>query len=709
MYSALFDNSVFGQSEYQARIDSLLNALPEQKENTGKVNILNSLSDINTAINPDEGIQFGNRGLALAIKLGWQRGIADANNNIALNYITKSEYDSALVYASTALEILTELDDKIATAGATGNIGLIYQNKGDYANASKYYRKSLELNEKIGDKRGIATSSVNIGIVCYFQGDYPAALKYCFKALKNDEHGGDPQAIGRDLANVGNIYYVMRDVPNALKYFNRALKFSEDLGDKRTVSGITSNIGVIYMEEGEYENALDFIKKSLKLSEEIGDVQGMLVCYSNMGLICHDKKDYSLALAYNELALKLARKIGHKSQVAFNLTAIGNLFLSYSEDTSIASRYSGSVDEYLESQLPGSSGELKILPSGKTAQVRGAISYLEQALRVAHEINEPEQLKACYESLAKAYKQVSLYKKALAASDNYWAIKDSLFSIEKKEEILKLSLQNEYERQRLADSMKTAEKQKIASIYLKKQKSYTSLGIAGMILLAGFSFFIVKERSKSEKERKKSDELLLNILPEAVAAELKITGEIAAKHYDNVTVLFTDFVNFTQASQSMGPQNLIEELHTCFQAFDEIVTRHGVEKIKTIGDAYLAVGGLPTADANHAKNVVSAAIEIADYMDRRLARLGVERTFQLRIGIHSGSVVAGIVGVKKFAYDIWGDTVNTAARMEQNSEAGRINISQTTYTLVKGDFNCYFRGELEVKNKGAMKMYYVSV
>ena len=157
----------------------------------------------------------------------------------------------------------------------------------------------------------------------------------------------------------------------------------------------------------------------------------------------------------------------------------------------------------------------------------------------------------------------------------------------------------------------------------------------------------------------------------------------------------------------MNPEKLIDELHTCFKSFDEIISKYKIEKIKTIGDAYLATAGLPTADSLHAPHMVQAAIEIADFMIDRYAKLG-DRTFQIRIGVHSGSVVAGIVGIKKFAYDIWGDTVNTAARMEQNCEPGRINISETTYELVKDKFDCEYRGEIDAKGKGVMKMYYVN-
>jgi class 3 adenylate cyclase len=210
-----------------------------------------------------------------------------------------------------------------------------------------------------------------------------------------------------------------------------------------------------------------------------------------------------------------------------------------------------------------------------------------------------------------------------------------------------------------------------------------------------------------EQEKKRSDDLLLNILPSEVAEELKDKGSAAARYFEHVTVMFTDFVNFTSVSEQMSPQQLIDELDCCFKAFDGIIGKYNIEKIKTIGDAYLAVTGLPKADPFHATEIVAAALEISAFMHERGQTMR-EKTFEVRIGIHSGSVVAGIVGVKKFAYDIWGDTVNVAARMEQNSEAGKINISGATYELVKDNFECEYRGKMHVKNKGDMDMYFVN-
>lgn len=215
-----------------------------------------------------------------------------------------------------------------------------------------------------------------------------------------------------------------------------------------------------------------------------------------------------------------------------------------------------------------------------------------------------------------------------------------------------------------------------------------------------------QQHSELKTAKHKSDELLLNILPSEVAEELKEKGHTEARLFNNVSVLFTDFVGFTKAGERMSPQELVDELHVCFRTFDEIISKYRIEKIKTIGDAYLAVAGLPATDEQHALNVTRAALEIQAFMKERKSRLG-DKTFEIRIGIHSGSVVAGIVGIKKFAYDIWGDTVNTAARMESSSEAGRVNVSEPTYMLIKERFECTYRGMIDAKNKGEMNMYFV--
>jgi len=217
---------------------------------------------------------------------------------------------------------------------------------------------------------------------------------------------------------------------------------------------------------------------------------------------------------------------------------------------------------------------------------------------------------------------------------------------------------------------------------------------------------IESQKTLIESEKEKADSLLLNILPFEIAEELKTTGKAKACRLENVTVLFSDFVDFTKISENLVPEQVVDELDYCFQAFDDITEKYGLEKIKTIGDAYMCVGGIPVPDSMGAHNAVLAAIEMQSFLSGLKEANKGNHFLNARIGIHTGPVIAGVVGKKKFAYDIWGDTVNTAARMESNSEGGKINISETTYELIKDSFECAHRGKIEVKGKGEMNMYF---
>jgi adenylate cyclase len=247
-----------------------------------------------------------------------------------------------------------------------------------------------------------------------------------------------------------------------------------------------------------------------------------------------------------------------------------------------------------------------------------------------------------------------------------------------------------------------------------------------LLLVLGFAFVIVgliyrrflenkkqrvilEEKNKMiQDERERSDELLLNILPSPIATELKEKGRAAARRYENASVMFTDFRNFTTISERLSPEELVSELDTYFKAFDFIVAQYKIEKIKTIGDAYMCASGLSDRVSTPV-NIVKAALEMQQYVNEVKAEkiAANEPYFDLKIGINTGPVVAGVVGVNKFAYDIWGDTVNIASRMEQNCEPGQVNISETTYWAVKYNFKCLHRGKIDAKNKGQIDMYYI--
>lgn len=262
------------------------------------------------------------------------------------------------------------------------------------------------------------------------------------------------------------------------------------------------------------------------------------------------------------------------------------------------------------------------------------------------------------------------------------------------------------------------------AIALDAEKAKTRLSVIAALLALGLLvviivIFILRQRSMNQlaqknkeirEEQQKSEALLLNILPAEVMAELRAHGKTKARNYVKASVLFADIKDFTTISEQLSPDDLIEALDAYFERFDKVIEKYKIEKIKTIGDAYVCAGGLPTKDEVNPEQVVQAAVDFV----HEIEALGAERrkkglpTFEFRIGIHTGNLIAGVIGIKKFAYDIWGDTVNMAARMQQNGEANKVNISGATYDFVKNRFACTYRGKIDVKNKGEVDMYFVS-
>ncbi len=262
-----------------------------------------------------------------------------------------------------------------------------------------------------------------------------------------------------------------------------------------------------------------------------------------------------------------------------------------------------------------------------------------------------------------------------------------------------------YLENRLATGVFTAERIDLLALL----SGQIAISIDNALLYENLEEKVRERTAQLGLEKAKSDTLLLNILPQEIAEELKRSGRTAPRRFDSVSVMFTDFCGFTQLAESMTAEELVETIDVHFRAFDEIVGRHRIEKIKTIGDAYMCVAGLPSPSASHANDIVRAAQEILEWMEDRnrdCREKGVP-CLDIRIGLHSGPVVAGVVGQKKFAYDIWGDTVNTAARMESSGVAGKINASGAIRDLVGDLYNFVHRGKVAAKNKGEIDMYFI--
>lgn len=642
---------LFAQKQGQAYIDSCVQELTSDsyrnKEDTNKVKLLIGIAQRYIRINPDNGIKYGQEALALSDKLGWDAGKANSN------YI----------------------------------LAWIYRSQAAYAKALECCNKALEISQRINDKQKIALVYQIMSIIRIDQSDYPQALELSLKSLKISEEIQDKRLMGGNLTNIGIIYDDQGDLGKAMEQHTKALKIFEGLNDKLTVATSLSNIGLIYKEQKDYGNALETLFKALKIGEELGNKHTISKVHGYIGDVYIGAKNYSKALEYLNIAEKIDEELGDKSGCAEKLQSIGLAYLAMTKDSSSQSK------------------DAKSTNNAKLHNLAKAIEYFSQSAAIHKQIGNIKDLSENYRDLSTSFELSGNYKDALENHKQYMINKDSVFSQQNKEKLKKLEIKRDIElkdKQIQIDKLEVAKKRNESIFYIS--------GILLLLLVIVFMYrnYNLQKRSNAllSKEKKISEDLLLNILPSEVANELKEKGSAEAKYFDNVTVLLTDFVNFSSAGEQMSPQELVNELDVCFKAFDNIIGKYSIEKIKTIGDAYLAVAGLPLPDEHHAVNTLYAAIEINSYIQNRRKQLG-NKAFEVRIGIHSGSIVAGIVGLKKFAYDIWGDTVNVAARMEQHSEPGKINISQTTYDLIKDKFTCTCRGEIEAKNKGKLGMYFV--
>ncbi len=542
--------------------------------------------------------------------------------------------------------------------------------EGKYDSVQECTEVALKLSQKHNYHRGIATAYNTRGNMYYYQSNYPEALKNYFAALKVNEQTGDKKYLANCYIGIGNVYFQQHSHEQALKNYKTALAYKEEAGDKRGIAYVYGNLSNVYYYMGRYRQSLDYQFTALKINEEISDKEGMTGAHNNIGYTYLLEKKYDSALLHLFAALKLSQEIDNRQ-------VMPNIYLNIG-------------DVYVKQQK---------ISDGK--------KWIEKARSLAMETGSIEDVADAYESLSYADSVSGDFKSAYNNYRMYKFYKDSLNSEDNTKKTVEQQLRYDFYKKQVADSVRNAEAQKVAAVKLQKQRTLTYAGLAGVVALLLFIFFIGKSNRLLAKEKQKSEKLLLNILPGEIAHELKETGASKAKHHSDVTVLFTDFIDFTVLSEHLSAEQVVNEIDRCFKAFDAIIHKHGMEKIKTIGDAYMAAAGLPLPDDNHAINAVKAAIEMNEFINS-LPPIINGRKLQMRAGINSGPVVAGIVGVKKFAYDIWGDTVNTAARLEHHSEAGRINISGSTYELVKTTFECVHRGKIMAKNKGEIDMYFVN-
>ena len=586
--------------------------------------------------------------------------------------------DTAIILATQAKDLAEKLDFLSGKAYAFKYLGNAYFYKGQYIETLENWNEALKVFEEIKDQTGIANILSNMANVYNLQGSEEKALDYALRSLSIAENLGNKLRTLTSLNAVAFIYYGKEETKGkALEYLLRALPLAEDLKDSLSLGTISENIGEIYYYKNDYVKAAEYFNKSINV---LGYSENSAFAYNGLGKLNLEQKKYDEAYKYHSKALQISEDLGSKPNIVKSLDGIANIY-------------------------------------AKQKDFKSAIVYYKKAVDIGEEMNFANDLKELYSEMAFAYSDSGLsdYKNAFKYQQKYSSIKDTLYTNDIAKKLGRLQFDFDLKKKdgeiTLLEKDNAITDQKLQRQRLFKNAFMIGLFLAFIIALLIFRSYRIKAKTHKILDRQKNEieGLLLNILPKEVAGELQRTGHATPKHYDSASVMFTDFKSFTVIADNMSPKELVEELDACFIAFDGIIEKYQLEKIKTIGDSYMCAGGIPTPDATHVLKIVKAGLEIQHYIseyNQKRQEKGLE-PWNIRIGIHVGPIVAGVVGKKKYAYDIWGSTVNIASRMESNGEPGKVNISSATYELIKDYYECSYRGKISAKNIGEIDMYFI--
>lgn len=617
---------------------------------------------------PDTARHYAEQQLKLALSKGLLKQVSSAYNSIGVTHHIQGDLESAIHFYRLSLEADEERakaapGDVAAVEGIAAsyaNLSVLYQQIGDLGLSMEGYTKALQLFDSLETKGAdvnvkIADVQNNIGLANETQGATVDALLWFRRAMMRYEREEPGTALASTMNNIGNALHRLAD-----KEPDPVLRDS-----------LANEARVLH-------------QRSLRVRQQIGDRRGEANTMNNLASHLQQRAGWTDAPTERKAVL-------HEAEVLYRQSAA--LAEEVKDRSAMANTWANLAENLIRQDRP-----------------KEAVVFAEKALVLGQEIGNAEAIVKATEKLHAAYKTLGRTEDALAMYELYTAMRDSVRNEENSRVMLRQQYAYEYAQREAMLLLDQEKKELLISAELKRRSLQRNVLMGGLGMLAIVAMVILRQRNRISREKARSEELLLNILPEEVAEELKAKGAAEAKHFEAVTILFTDFKGFTQLSEKVTPQQLVRDLNECFSAFDRICEKHDIEKIKTIGDAYMAAGGIPTTNATHAHDVIQAAMEMRDFIALGKVRkqaLG-QPYFEVRIGIHTGPVVAGIVGLKKFQYDIWGDTVNTASRMESSGHVGKVNISEATYMLVRDNTGLSFvsRGKVAVKGKGDLEMFF---
>lgn len=526
----------------------------------------------------------------------------------------------------------------------------------------QYAEELIELSSKLNNSLYLYRGYLQKGNKKRMLGDLEDALEAYIQGAEAARSAQYLKGVGSTYGAIADIYGISGNHQNAISYYRRSINMLRQIKDSLGLAAAILNAGDEFLNKKFFDSAYAYFIEADQLFSALDYSIGRAYAAGNLGMVFHHRGEHQRAEQKMHAAIAILEEAGDYYPICVYLLSIADIYKNKGD-------------------------------------VNAAISYARRSLDMAQQHALKDQISAAFQKLSILYEQRGQAAIALDHYKQYILYRDSVNDISTVQKLADLRTDFEVSlKQREVDLLnreKSIQQFKVGALSIILVLCLIILGI-----LIWYSRLITLEKNKS-------DALLLNILPEETARELKKKGRVDAVRFERVTVLFTDFVEFTKQTERIEAEQLVKSVDFYFKAFDEITTKYGLEKIKTIGDAYMCASGIPASNKSNARDIILAAREMISWVNNTHLHPSDMAAFDMRLGAHTGPVVAGVAGIKKWQYDIWGDTVNIASRMESNSEPGKINLSETTYEEIKNEFNCTYRGELEVKNLGTMKMYFL--
>jgi class 3 adenylate cyclase len=581
--------------------------------------------------------------------------------------LSYSDQTEGLRYSKQALRIARSIGWNRGIFLANSSVGTNFQYSGINDSARIYFKDALEVGERLNDKLMMANAYNAVGMNYQSTGDLPEALRYELKALNLFDELKKDAGTAMCYGNIGVIYRDLKDSSKAVENYLKAVETYRKLKDNYGLAINLTNLGNLYGDSGDPGRALPIQQEALSKAKSEGLTKLVVQNLDNIGNTYKSERQFRTALDYKAQALKLAEESGDEPLTGICAGNLGGLYVAALADTGTA---------------------LSDIGVSRTEAFTYAESYLNNAIERLRESDNLVKIARFYALRSKLHE---LKGEGMAALEDFKkgkVLEDSVTSGEVRQKLASLEMDRELQ---LKD--KEIELQRLAVAKKRNERWFFAGGMVALLVVVGFI----------ARERKRTENLLLNILPAKIAQRLKKREHPIADAFGGVSILFIDMVNFTEFTRANDPKETVTTLDDIFTRFDAIAEHRGLEKIKTIGDCYMAVAGLPVAQGDHAIRAAEMALDVKQTMIEY--RASKDRKISFRIGIDCGPVVAGVIGSKKFIYDLWGEAVNTASRMESTGVTGEIHCTDNFRTAVGSAYRFTSRGIMDIKGIGPMETW----